>query len=230
MLFNEFINHRRKEMNLTVDELVERSGLPKGTVSKITADINQNPKLSTIEALCRALHCSLDDALGLSAAPADAFTRREKEFVKKYRTLDEYGREMMDSVLEIEYRRCRPALRMLALPFYAMSVSAGFGNPLDEAPSEKIEITDTTEHRQASFAVKISGDSMLPQFRDGDKVLVKEQQSVEIGEIGIFVLNGESFIKKLGVNELISLNPHYPPKPYSAADSIICCGKVLCKL
>ena len=60
MTFNEYINRRRKELGMTVDELVERSGLPKGTVSKITSGINANPKLSTIEAICRALMCSAD--------------------------------------------------------------------------------------------------------------------------------------------------------------------------
>lgn len=231
MSFNEFVNQRRKELNMTVDELVERSGLPKGTVSKITAGINQNPKLTTVEALCRALVCSLDEALGLSVPKIPEFSPAEREHIQKYRTLDGYGKQVMDSVLEIEYARCRPALSMtITRPCYAVSVSAGFGNPLDDAPSEAIELTDTPEHRQGDFVVKVSGDSMTPQFYDGDRVLVQKQPSVELGEIGIFVLNGESYIKKLGFNELISLNPHYPPKPYTQSDSILCCGRVICKV
>lgn len=63
MTFNEFINYRRKELDMSVDELVKRSGIPKGTLSKITAGINTNPTLSTIQALCSALNCSLDDAV-----------------------------------------------------------------------------------------------------------------------------------------------------------------------
>ena len=232
MAFNEFVNQRRKELNMTVDELAARSGLPKGTVSKITAGINQNPKLTTIEALCRALTCSLDEALGLSVlSPTAEFSPAEREHIQKYRTLDGYGKQMMDSVLDIEYARCRPALRMMITrPCYFIPVSAGFGNPLDNEPAEEIEITDTPQHREGDYVVSVSGNSMLPQFSDGDRVLVKDQPSVEIGEIGIFILNGESYIKKLGFNELISLNPHYPPKPYTPSDSILCCGKVICKV
>ena len=63
MNFNEFINFKRKQLNLSVDDLVRISGIPKGTLSKITAGINTNPKLSTIEALCIALNCSLDEAI-----------------------------------------------------------------------------------------------------------------------------------------------------------------------
>lgn len=63
MNFNEFVNFKRKQLNLSVDDLVRISGIPKGTLSKITAGINTNPKLSTIEALCVALNCSLDEAI-----------------------------------------------------------------------------------------------------------------------------------------------------------------------
>lgn len=233
MTFNDYINGRRKELHMTVEELSERSGLPKGTVSKITAGINGNPKLTTIEAICRALGCSIDEAAGLTAARVPVFTRSEGEHLRKYRALDGHGRELLDTVLEMEYQRCvsvKTQGRVLRVPYYLIPVSAGLGNPLDEAPAEEVEIADTAEHRRGDFVVKVSGDSMMPLYCDGDRVLVQRQPSVERGEIGIFVLNGESYIKKLGEGKLISLNPHYPPKPYGGADYIICCGKVIGKV
>ncbi len=229
MTFNQYINRRRKDLGMTVDELVERSGLPKGTVSKITSGINANPKLSTIEAICRALMCSVDDAMGMTAS-SPLFSRAEMEHIKKYRALDSYGKNVMDSVLSIEFERCNPIRRMITRPYYGVSVSAGFGNPLDEPPEEEMEITDTPEHRKGDFVVRVKGDSMKPAFNDGDLVLVEKDAQVDVGETGIFVLNGESFIKKLGVGELISINPDYSPRPYTASDSVKCCGKVLCKL
>lgn len=229
MTFNEYINRRRKELGMTVDELVERSGLPKGTVSKITSGINANPKLSTIEAICRALMCSVDDAMGLAPA-ASVFSFSEIEHINKYRSLDKYGKSVMDSILDIEFERCNPVQRMIARPYYAVSVSAGFGNPLDEPPEEEIEIPDTPENRRGDYVVRVSGNSMTPAFNDGDLVLVEKSARVDEGDIGIFVLNGESYIKKQGVDELISLNPDYPPKPYTRSDSVQCCGKVICRL
>ena len=246
MTFNEYINERRKECRLTVDELSEKSGVPKSTLSKITAGTNRNPTVMTARAICRELHCSLDEALGL-AEPTDGhrdgsgarLTRKESLALEKFRLLDRYGQELVETVLTMEYERCfsRNAQRAaehkggtLRRPFYLIPVSAGLGNPLDEAAQEEMEIADSPEHRRGDFIVRVSGDSMLPQFSDGDRVLVARQPSVEIGEIGIFVLNGESYIKKLGVDALLSLNPHYPPKPYSASDSILCCGRVIAKV
>ncbi len=229
MTFNEYINRRRKELGMTVDELVERSGLPKGTVSKITSGINANPKLSTIEAICRALMCSADDAMGLSSL-LHTYTHAEMEYIRKYRALDSFGRNAVDAILDIEHERCHPVRRVITRPFYPVSVSAGFGNPLDSPPEEEMEIADTPEHRRGNYVVRVSGDSMTPAFEDGDLVLVEKDARVEEGDIGIFVLNGESFIKKQGVDALLSLNPAYPPKSYGQSDSILCCGKVLCKV
>ena len=61
MQLNEAINHRRKALNMSVDDLVKESGVPKGTLSKITAGINANPTLSTVKAICNALGCTLND-------------------------------------------------------------------------------------------------------------------------------------------------------------------------
>ena len=209
---------------MTVDELVEKSGLPKGTVSKITSGINANPKLFTIDAICRALNCSVDDAMGISSV-LHTFSQDETDIIMKYRSLDSYGKSAIEAILQVENERCNPVRRLITRPFYAVSVSAGFGNPLDEPPEEEIEIADTPEHRGGDYVVRVSGDSMTPAFNDGDLVLVEKDARVEEGDIGIFVLNGESFIKKQGVDELISLNPAYPPRGYGADDSVICCGK-----
>lgn len=89
---------------MSIDELVEKSGIPKGTLSKITAGISTNPTLSTVEALCNALKCSLNDAVGY--VEDNQITSDELSHIKKYRTLDEYGKEAVDNVLDVEHRRC----------------------------------------------------------------------------------------------------------------------------
>lgn len=68
---------------------------------------------------------------------------------------------------------------------------------------------------------------MQPKFFDGDSVLVKQTNSIYEGEIGLFILNGESYIKKMGRKELISLNPAYEPIKLSEYDDIRCAGKVI---
>lgn len=68
---------------------------------------------------------------------------------------------------------------------------------------------------------------MEPDFHDGDHVLVCKQDMVDVGDIGIFVINGDAYIKQLGKGKLISLNSKYKPIPLRNDDSIFCCGRVI---
>lgn len=69
---------------------------------------------------------------------------------------------------------------------------------------------------------------MEPTYSDGDLVYVEKTQVVKPGEIGIFIVNGECFIKEAGENSLISHNKKYDPIPGSK--HINCIGKVLGKV
>ena len=116
----------------------------------------------------------------------------------------------------------------IVIPFYETPVSAGTGSWLgDDIVAEWLTVPRNDLTTSADFALKISGDSMQPKFSNGETVLVKQTSSVFEGEIGVFVLNGESYIKKLGKKELISLNPAYNPIQLHGFDDIRCVGKVL---
>ena len=78
-------------------------------------------------------------------------------------------------------------------------------------------------HR-AAYAIPVSGDSMEPTYHDGDILLVSPE-SAELGDIGIFTLDGQGYVKSLGDGVLISLNPQYDPIP--VRDGIICNGRVI---
>ena len=71
---------------------------------------------------------------------------------------------------------------------------------------------------------------MQPKFFDNDVLLIKNSPSILEGEIGIFILNGDSYVKKMGKGELISLNPAYSPIKLNEFDDIRCVGKVLGKV
>ena len=109
---------------------------------------------------------------------------------------------------------------------YYIPVAAGLGSFLDSDSYEDIEIDDTVPS-DADFAVKVSGDSMLPRFIDGQIVFIKEQQTLNVGEIGIFSMNGDAYIKKLGNGEFVSINPQYEPIRFSEHDSVYIFGKVV---
>lgn len=73
--------------------------------------------------------------------------------------------------------------------------------------------------------MKVCGDSMEPIFFDGQEVLVHEQQTIELGEIGIFIIGGEQFIKTYRGDHLESANPNYPNVQFDEYSK--CIGKVL---
>ena len=61
MLNFEVINSNKREMGMTNAQLAEKTGVTLSTLDKITSGANQNPKLSTLQAIARVLGCTLDD-------------------------------------------------------------------------------------------------------------------------------------------------------------------------
>ena len=86
------------------------------------------------------------------------------------------------------------------LRLYDIPVAAGTGSFLDSDDYEELEIDETIPD-EADFAVKVSGNSMEPRFVDKQIIFIMEQSTLDIGEIGIFSVNGDAFVKKLGQGE-----------------------------
>lgn len=94
-------------------------------------------------------------------------------------------------------------------------------------PIEAIENYDSDEWEEIPinlakcgeyFALKIKGESMEPKFSNGDVVIVKKQDDIESGEIGVVIVNGcDATVKKIvkqanGIMLVASNNEVYPPK------------------
>ena len=156
----------------------------------------------------------------------------EQEHIKKYRSLDEYGKKAVDGLLNTEYDRCTyhtTEQEIIHLPKSVLKASAGLGNWLDEQQLESVSVLDTPQSRKANLVIEVDGDSMSPTYENGDNVLVNTKSDVAIGDIGIFIVDGNGYIKKLGTDRLISVSPEYEdifPTEYS---DFRCVGKVLGK-
>ena len=177
-----------------------------------------------------------DKNLTIEQLFAETVSRKEIEHIAKYRELDGYGKKAVDSILDIEHKRCmnksadetsKP--RTLTISRSLLTASAGAGEYLNEGNYEPREFPDTPQARQADVVIPVSGKSMEPLFHDGDELYVRKQPSVEVGEIGIFIKNGEGFVKEAGEDRLISLNPDYDDI-YTNGEPIVCFGKVLGKV
>lgn len=73
------------------------------------------------------------------------------------------------------------------------------------------------------FGLRIKGDSMEPRMREGDVVIVRQQESAETGDTVVVLVNGNSAtVKKIkygpdGIT-LLPTNPAHDPLFYSAAE------------
>ena len=143
-----------------------------------------------------------------------------------------HGKEVVDYLIDSEYKRVRlsmkkPKPRMLKVDFYNYPASAGTGNFLENEIPEQILVKESAEAEEADYAIPVSGDSMEPTYHDGDKVFVEKCDSVDIGEVGIFVVNGDAYIKELVNVCLISHNEKYTLISLTENDSIYCFGRVI---
>ena len=151
--------------------------------------------------------------------------------LKKYHSVDEYGQRVVDNVLDIEFERFTYKVKIvpLEMPMSLFGASSGTGNWLDEEYNVRVKVKDTPEARRANIVIRVSGDSMEPRFSDGDNVLVRIQPDIEVGDIGLFIVDNEGYIKRKGKNELISLNPQYDNIQIGEFTEYQCFGKVLGK-
>ena len=244
LTFGGKIKEARKAKNLTQKQLAEKIGAKHNSVSDWENNKNK-PDPDTIELLCGVLDITPNYLLSLETVE---FSPVEKLLIKKYRSLDPHGQDMVDTILVKEYERVSkygkltaPATiiefhpkqdnNLLVLPYFRAGVSAGTGIfILGNEAEDDIELPALPEYEAADFAIDINGDSMEPDFSHDDIALVQRDAEMHIGDIGVFIVNGDAFIKELGEKELISRNKDYKNIPIHEGDNVVCMGKVIGKV
>lgn len=115
---------------------------------------------------------------------------------------------------------------------YHHSASAGSGVfMLDDEGVEQVAIpAETPGADKCDYLIKISGNSMEPDYYDGEVALVSRIMPVRHGDVGIFVVDGKAYIKEYGDTELISRNPSSENIKISEYANIVCMGKVVGKI
>lgn len=84
------------------------------------------------------------------------------------------------------------------------------------------------------FYLKVSGDSMNKEFKDGDLVLVEKNAPIENGQIGVVLVNGyQATVKRVKYNndQVIlmpaSTNDSHLPQFYNSDDDLTFIGRVI---
>lgn len=81
------------------------------------------------------------------------------------------------------------------------------------------------------LALKVNGDSMEPMFKDGEIIFVEKTHNIKNGQIGIFIIEEEAYVKKVFVEDdrltLVSLNKEYRDLHFYRNESVRLIGKVI---
>lgn len=233
MSFGSRLKARREQLGITQVQLAQMLGVTKGAVGNYETEVS-SPKADILYRVFDVLQCDANYLFQDEMNTQEEITASEMEHIKKYRTLDGYGKKMIDLVLDLEIQRLadladnEPSPNVIELPLFDQPASAGYGNWIDEVDSELIPVPDTPTTRRADFCVRVSGDSMEPRYSDGDLVFVRQQDDVPVGDFGIWVIDGSAYIKQRAVSTLHSLNPNY--EDVVRGENVFCVGKVIGKM
>lgn len=241
--FSNKLKDLRLKAGYNQKEVYEHFGIPQSTFSSWEVGKSE-PSGEMLIKLCEFYKC---DMIKEFSSDED-LTYKEWNIIEKYRSLDQYGQETISYILDREVERIQEIKRLKKeseqiqkinstekfvsirmISYYQKLASAGNGQIVfDDMAVDRIEIPDIPKYKRVSYAIGVNGKSMEPMFCDGDILLIEPTCQIEVGEIGIFIVDGEAFVKKLGIGELISLNKEYENIPLTEYSN--CMGKVVDKL
>lgn len=242
-MIGDTLKRLRTKKGLTSEELCSKIGIKGGSYRNYERN-DRKPDYDTLVKLADFYGVTTDYLLGRPTAqpPTDAleqlfteksFSALEEELLRKYMELPHEARQAVvrfinDATAKALQRKNGTApQKLLVLKRSLHKVSAGTGYDLNDSDAwETVTVKDTDDSRKADFLLEIEGDSMETTFHDGETVCVQQTPCVEVGEIGVFWVDGCGYIKELGNGCLISHNSSYDPIPLQGTENR-CIGRVL---
>ena len=249
------LKEKRKQLGLTVKDVVfllHNKGID---ISEKTLygweNGHRQPDADTFVILCDVYKIeSILEPKNAPSLPDEAL-----KVARDYNSLDTHGKTMTRLVISEEQKRMDEESKesetpatiipftpkkktthrgIVTLEVYEEPSAAGTGNYVSDAPASHMEqYPEENVPSHTDFGVIISGRSMEPKYPDQAVVFVKSTQVVEPGEVGIFLVDGQTYIKQLqvepesGAVSLHSLNPECEDVEVSPYTDFRPLGKVL---
>ena len=251
MKLGELLKSYRTEHKLSMDAFCELSDLTKGYISML--EKNEHPKskkpivpsYETIEKIAKGMQISVESLIdmlddeqeiqinatppSLSKSPIQTIydelkpPRQAKVLTYAEKQLKEQRNEEETKINEVS-----EVIQLYSYDYYDHPVSAGTGQYLNDVRVERIELPVDVD---ADFVIPIKGDSMEPDYHDGDLVFIQTSVDLNNGVIGVFNYNGDAYIKQLVIDKdqayLHSLNPAYKDMPITPETDFRIIGEVV---
>ena len=234
------LQEERRTMRLSLDDVsakLETYGISvkKSAVSKWENGVTI-PNAYQMLAICAAF--GVDDSVSY-------FSGNQTLNQEGRRKVSEY-REDLISTGKYTPEPVAKKIIYIQMPVSYLSASAGTGDFLDEENFEMMSFPESAVPDGADFAVKVHGDSMEPVYSNGQTVWVKKCSELNPGDVGIFTLDGNGYIKMYDEHEpedvdqytdcdgvmhmqpvLVSYNDKYSPIVVTSDQRLEIVGKVL---
>ena len=228
----------RKSAGFTQDELAKRLNTTKQTISRYEKG-DRKANQDMLFELCDIFGVSIDDFFpsqneSLQSPPTapqiqaiyDELKPPRQTKVLNYaeKQLNEQKNEEETKINEVS----EDIIQLYSYDYYDHPASAGTGQYLNDVRVERIELPVDVD---ADFVIPIKGDSMEPDYHDGDLVFIQTSVDLNNGVIGVFNYNGDAYIKQLVIDKeqayLHSLNPAYKDMPITPETDFRIIGEVV---
>lgn len=240
----EKLTYLKRQHKLTTEKIATRCHIPVGTLNKIFAGQTHNPSLTVIYDLCRVFNVPFsflmeDDVPNECTHVAYAqskgifpVSQQELALFEQFRLLSERDRDCVAEVIRqyteripardpVESERLLPCYRPIALGHQ------GFYSDTWDITTVRVPLDQVS--RDADFALVIFSDELAPFYQEGDILAVK-RRSCTHGQLGVFLLNSELFIRRLNrkcsVIKLVPLKTGNPVITIAEQDDMRCLGLV----
>ena len=199
MFLGEIIKKYRKENNLSLRAFASKCGLSYTYISMLEKNIDYRtgkpiaPTLDSVKYISNAMNIPIDDLL-----------------------------KMLDDEQEFKLNEDVLPNNLNVIPILG-TVKAGYDWLAEENVVDYVTLKENIPNIKEYYALKITGDSMLPLLSEGDLVIVHDLDDVESGQTAVILINGEEATVKKVVKtnegiELHSMNPYYPVKKFTYED------------
>ena len=227
IVIGENIKRYRLQNGWTQQELGAKIGISKNAIGNYEKGF-RSPKKDTMFDLANAFNISIDDLFPPIQNDSSSNVSQIQSIYdelnppRQVKVLNYAKMQLNEQENEVS-----EAIQLYSYDYYDHPASAGTGQYLNDVRVERIELPVDID---ADFVIPIKGDSMEPDYHDGDLVFIQTSVDLNDGVIGVFNYDGDAYIKQLVIDEdqayLHSLNPAYKDMPITPETDFRIIGEV----
>ncbi|MGO3073643.1 MAG: LexA family transcriptional regulator [Pseudolactococcus laudensis] len=230
--FPEMVKHFRLQKNLTMEELAKKLGKAKSSISKWESG-ERSPKIYEIEEIAEFFGVEPNVMMfGFGKVKSTSTTKQILDSV--FSKLEEPRQDKVVAYAKSELDEQNKVVEIAGYqiekeyPYYDDAVSAGTGQYIGTSQRETITLPVEFD---ADYVVPVYGDSMEPEYHDGDYIFIESTVNLNDGEIGVFELYGDTYVKQLILEDdhacLHSFNEKYKDMKVDADSDFRVLGRVV---